>query len=209
VLLLDWSNALSESSGLPLLAAGRRALAEMRQEVLSGQFLDMLPGADPERVIELKTAGYTVLRPCQFGATLGNAPASLLAGLESYGLPLGRAFQLRDDVLGLFGDPDVTGKPAGDDLRQAKHTPLLTDALASATDSQRQAILAATVAGASGAEVQAGLDAIQATGARDRAERRIAAELASALNSLARLEITPSGRAGLEALADAVVNRDS
>ena len=82
---------------------------------------DWRPGG-PLRVARYKSAKYTIERPLQLGGTLAGAPAALLAAYSAYGLPLGEAFQLRDDVLGVFGDPAVTGKPAGDDLREGKRT---------------------------------------------------------------------------------------
>ena len=76
-------------------------------------------------MIQYKSARYSVLRPLQLGAALGGASPALRAAYDAYGLPLGEAFQLRDDVLGVFGDPAETGKPAGDDLREGKRTVLV------------------------------------------------------------------------------------
>jgi geranylgeranyl diphosphate synthase, type I len=88
--------------------------------------------------VRVKAAKYTVGRPLHLGAALAGADPELLTGLTSYGLPLGEAFQLRDDVLGVFGDPEVTGKPAGDDLREGKRTVLMALARERAdTDQQR------------------------------------------------------------------------
>jgi geranylgeranyl diphosphate synthase type I len=77
-----------------------------------------------------------VEHPLLLGGTLAGAPAALLASYSAYGLPLGEAFQLRDDVLGVFGDPDETGKPAGDDLREGKRTVLVAEAFAAASPAQ-------------------------------------------------------------------------
>ena len=111
----------------------------MRTEVTCGQFLDIVAQAHPlrqtapasgsvrptiqlaldeaSRVVEYKAARYTVQRPVQIGAALGGGDDELYFGLGAYGSPLGRAFQFRDDLLGVFGDTQLTGKPAGDDLR--------------------------------------------------------------------------------------------
>ena len=90
------------------------------------------PRSSPQvsRVVELKSARYTVQRPAQLGAALGGGSPALHEALAAYGLPLGRAFQFRDDLLGVFGDPAVTGKPAGDDLREGKRTVLVAHAYA-------------------------------------------------------------------------------
>jgi geranylgeranyl diphosphate synthase type I len=108
----------------------------MRAEVLAGQYHDLLAEqnlcADVSaalRVIRYKTAKYTFERPLQLGATLAGADADLLEACSSYALPIGEAFQLRDDVLGVFGDPEVTGKSVVDDLRCGKQTMLVAVAL--------------------------------------------------------------------------------
>ena len=115
----------------------------MRSEVMAGQYLDLLEQAQavasPERVLRVvrfKSAKYTVERPLHLGALLAGAGHERLAALSDYGLPLGEAFQLRDDVLGVYGDPEVTGKPAGDDLREGKRTLLVALAMERATPSQ-------------------------------------------------------------------------
>ena len=103
----------------------------MRDELMAGQYLDVLEGAlattSVERsmkVARFKSGKYSIERPLHFGAALaGNF--QLLPTFSAYGLPLGEAFQLRDDVLGVFGDPAITGKPAGDDLREGKRTVLI------------------------------------------------------------------------------------
>jgi len=135
---LVWSDELFTDSGLTVqqLASGRNMFNLMRTELLGGQYLDVLtqaaPDPDPQaaidrarRVIRYKSAKYTVEHPLLIGATLAGADPGLLAVYSAYGLALGEAFQLRDDVLGVFGDPAETGKPAGDDLREGKRTVLV------------------------------------------------------------------------------------
>ncbi|ETA05152.1 MULTISPECIES: polyprenyl synthetase family protein [Gordonia] len=116
--------------------------AAMRTEVLGGQFLDIVNEASGDdsaaaayRVMEFKTAAYTVARPLELGARLAGASEILVATLRKIGHDLGIAFQLRDDQLGVFGDPERTGKPSGDDLVSGKRTALLATALRRADDS--------------------------------------------------------------------------
>ena len=104
----------------------------MRELVMAGQYLDMFVQArgefsadDALRVAEFKTSKYTVEGPLHLGAAMADAPPEVFAALSAYAVPLGESFQLRDDVLGVFGDPLETGKPAGDDLREGKHTLLV------------------------------------------------------------------------------------
>ncbi|MDA2814142.1 polyprenyl synthetase family protein [Nocardiopsis sp. RSe5-2] len=137
-LCLAWCDDMYQGSGLPpeSLAAGRAAFDAMRTEVMAGQYLDMLEqvrGAESVeaslRVMHYKAAKYTVERPLHLGAALAGRGPELAPVYSAYGLPLGVAFQLRDDVLGVFGDPAQTGKPAGDDLREGKRTLLVAETL--------------------------------------------------------------------------------
>ena len=137
-LCLVWADELLFSSGLPpqALMRAKPVFDEMRTELMSGQYLDLLEQAmgggsieRARRVIRFKSAKYTIERPLHLGAALAGADPQTTASYSAYGLPLGEAFQLRDDVLGVFGDPDQTGKPAGDDLREGKRTVLVTTAL--------------------------------------------------------------------------------
>ena len=144
-LCLSWADEMLLTSGLPpeRLRAGKAVFDEMRSELMAGQYLDLLEqargGGSVDRalkVVQYKSAKYTVERPLQLGGVLAGADEDLLAAYRAYGLRLGEAFQLRDDVLGVFGDPEVTGKPAGDDLREGKRTVLIAKALAAATPAQ-------------------------------------------------------------------------
>ena len=126
---------------LPAVARYNR----MRTEVVTGQFLDVLAahrGAATEeesrRVATLKSGGYTVEGPLHIGALLGGGSPGLLETLSRYGLPLGEAFQLRDDLLGVFGDPDVTGKDRDSDLLEGKRTVLIARALDGASEEDRR-----------------------------------------------------------------------
>ncbi len=133
-LCLSWCDEVYAGSELPAssLAAGRAVFDRMRTELMSGQYLDMLEQVlattSVERarhVILYKSAKYSVQQPLLLGGTLAGADPALLATYDEYGRAVGEAFQLRDDVLGVFGDPAATGKPAGDDLREGKRTVLV------------------------------------------------------------------------------------
>lgn len=138
-LLVAWSDDLLEE-GLrtsPHAAETRAEYARMRRDVTVGQFLDIaeehaastVPGSEHAaralRVATYKSARYSVQQPLLIGAALAGAGADQYDALARFGLPLGLAFQLRDDVLGVFGDSAVTGKPSGDDLREGKRTLLV------------------------------------------------------------------------------------
>jgi geranylgeranyl diphosphate synthase, type I len=141
-LCLSWADELLMESGLSpdALTRGKHVYDLMRTELMAGQYLDLLEqaigGGSVERamrVVRFKSAKYTVERPLHLGAALAGASPELIAAYTRFGLPLGEAFQLRDDILGVFGDPEETGKPAGDDLREGKQTVLVAIAAEKAT----------------------------------------------------------------------------
>lgn len=223
-LLLMWSDEMVRGAGLsPEVAERVRPyLAAVRTEVTCGQYLDVVAQVQPlrperlgdnidqvRRVVEFKSARYSVRRPVQIGAALGGADDLLQHALAEYGSPLGRAFQYRDDLLGVFGDEQVIGKPAGGDLREGKHTLLLAYALAGARESQRNRLMSLVgSADLSPEGVAEARDIIEATGARARVESDIEADLDRALQALRTAPMSASGRSGLEALALAAVRRD-
>ncbi|MGI5498881.1 polyprenyl synthetase family protein [Lentzea sp. CA-135723] len=140
-LALAWADDALVTAGLPADALRRawEPWQAMRTEMILGQHLDLLAVARREeslehavRVAALKTAAYTVERPLHLGAALAGAPDDVVACLRAYGHDIGVAFQLRDDLIGVFGDPSVTGKPVGEDLREGKRTPLMSIALSRA-----------------------------------------------------------------------------
>jgi len=144
-LCLVWADELLHTSGFDVAALGRAAsyFDAVRLEVIAGQYLDLVAQASGEpdmdralRVLRFKSAKYTVERPLHIGAALAGGSPELVDSLSSYGLPVGEAFQLRDDLLGVFGDPAVTGKPAGDDLREGKRTVLTAYAVDHASEVQ-------------------------------------------------------------------------
>ncbi|KPI20066.1 Geranyltranstransferase [Actinobacteria bacterium OV450] len=143
---LAWSAELLHTAGLtPLqLTAALQRTDAMRTQVMYGQYLDLLstghPGPDtdiPWKIIRCKTAGYTFVHPLLLGAELAGATPGVTTALAAYGRAAGEAFQLRDDLLGVFGRPDRTGKPNADDLREGKHTLLLALAYQRADTAQR------------------------------------------------------------------------
>jgi geranylgeranyl diphosphate synthase type I len=134
-LMLSWCDELFRTSTLPTVPVALTYLDLCKTEVVAGQFLDVvgqtratLTVEEAMRIVRFKSAKYTVERPLHMGAALAGADVALIDALTEVALPLGEAFQLRDDVLGVFGDPAVTGKPAGDDLREGKRTVLVARA---------------------------------------------------------------------------------
>lgn len=213
----ELSRALADS---PNRAAAAEVFGRMQTEVIAGQYLDVLAqalpfGADPAadearawRVIRSKSARYSVEHPILLGAALAGADAASLDAASAFGLPLGEAFQLRDDVLGVFGDPASTGKPAGDDLREGKRTVLVCRALAAATPAQRSALLAGLGdPGLDAAGVDRLRDVLVATGALDEVERLIDLLAARADARLDAADLDATGSAALAELARAAVER--
>jgi geranylgeranyl diphosphate synthase type I len=188
---------------------------EMRLEINVGQLLDVLGSARRERRLEVaericryKSGKYTVERPLQLGALLA-APKQAdtwLAPLSAYGLPLGDAFQMRDDVMGAFGSTAETGKPVGDDLREGKPTPLLATAYAAATRAQREVL--DLVGGPLDPDAVARVQqAIVDTGALATMESRIAALRDEAVGALEAIPAERAVRDELAALAVYVTDR--
>jgi geranylgeranyl diphosphate synthase type I len=218
-LLLMWSDELFEQCGAPegVLSAARPLLASVRTEVTGGQYLDITAQTrppldarrDPEsvlaqvrRVVEFKTARYTVLRPLQIGAALGGGSPELRETLARYGSPLGRAFQYRDDVLGIFGDEAVTGKPAGDDLREGKLTVLIANAMAGLPQAgavRLDGLLGRELSTAEVAEARALITSSGALAAVEREIEEATAEAVGALSAVA--EPAQSGLVNLAAVA--------
>ncbi len=216
-LALVWSDELLGTSGIstPALIRARRIWDTMRTEVTSGQYLDLLraagglPGPDGAlTVARYKSAGYTVQRPLQLGVAIAGAGGDVTDACTAIGLPLGEAFQLRDDVLGVFGDPAVTGKSADDDLREGKQT-LLIALAEEAADGAGRRLLAGVLGDPTAGEEQfdAVRQLIESTGARAHVEERIAERTTVARTAIATSPLSPDARAALDALAVAATNR--
>ncbi|NJC83522.1 polyprenyl synthetase family protein [Planosporangium mesophilum] len=216
-LCLVWSDALLHGSGLDpaTLARARRVFDDMRTEVTVGQYLDIHTQVTGDTslsraglVARYKSAKYTVERPLLLGAAFADAPEEVFRAYSAFGLPLGEAFQLRDDVLGVFGDPAVTGKPAGDDLREGKRTYLVAAAFDAADEAAaRQLHEGLGDPDLDEAGIRQARKIITATGALARTEERIAELTASALAALDSVELDPEGAEALRQLAAAATRR--
>ena len=186
---------------------------ELRIELNIGQFLDVAGSVQrvrsvdaADRICRYKSGKYTIERPLHLGAVMATPERAdeLIDGLSAYGLPLGDAFQMRDDVMGAFGDESVTGKPVGGDLREGKPTPLLARAVAAATPAQRVVLDRVGDPDLADTEVAAIQQVIVETGALDALEAHIGALTTAAIDSLERVDITTEARTELTALAEYV-----
>ncbi|UWF78692.1 polyprenyl synthetase family protein [Microbacterium neungamense] len=228
-LLVAWSDDLMEQaiSGHPQAAAVRAEYARMRRDVTVGQMLDIAEesawSAHTDemhleralRVASLKSARYSVEQPLLLGAALAEADAGQRDALRAFGHPIGMAFQLRDDVLGVFGDEALTGKPAGDDLREGKRTVLVALTRQRLSGADRAALDAALGnPGLDPAQVERMQDAIRSSGALQRVEAMIADYVAAAdaaLDDAARegVALEASALEELRRLAHAATTRTS
>ena len=193
----------------------RHIFDELRIELCIGQYLDLVGTAsgssDPTqaaRIERYKSGKYTVERPLHLGAALAGRLDELGPWLSEVGLPLGEAFQLRDDLLGVFGDASVTGKPVGDDLREGKLTPLVAVA-AGRADAAGTALLARLGRpDLTEADIAALQDLLVSSGARDDVEAAIERLVDESLAALEVTPITPEARQALEELGTYVAWRD-
>jgi geranylgeranyl diphosphate synthase type I len=216
-LALVWADKMFHSSGVgkERLIDSLSVFDEMRVEIMAGQYLDVLEQALASqsverslRVARLKSAKYTVERPLHFGAALAGAHSELVESYTRFGMPLGEAFQLRDDLLGVFGDPEETGKPAGDDLREGKRTVLIAAALERANGTQAAFIeqhLGRATLGVN--DVLRMREIISDTGAVTVVEDMIENGLSRALTALENSQIETDARACLTDLALAATRR--
>ena len=189
--------------GVPRLATA--IFNELRIELNIGQALDLIGTAEARRdrpmarrIATYKSGKYTIERPLHLGAALAGRLDELAEALSAYGLPLGEAFQMRDDILGTFGDPGITGKPVGEDLREGKPTPLLaiTTARAGAAGS---GLLDRVGAPDLGDDEVAAVQALMIeTGAREETERLVDELADEAVASLDRAAITAEARTALD-----------
>ncbi len=204
------SDALMDS----LSVAARLLWHELRLEMNIGQYLDTVMSArrsigahDAQLVTIYKTAKYTIERPLHIGAVAANDQRGheLMPMLSSYALPLGEAFQLRDDLLGAFGDASITGKPVGGDFIEGKRTPLLAYAMENASESQRHIL---NTIGDSSVDVEQVQEAVLATGAVSFMESRIQQLHHDAVQSLQQKNLAGAAYNELIALASAVTQRE-
>jgi len=188
---------------------------ELRVELNIGQALDLIGTAQARRdrssarrIARYKSGKYTIERPLHLGAALAGRLGDLAVPLSGYGLPLGEAFQMRDDVLGTFGDPAVTGKPVGEDLREGKPTPLLAVAWDRAGAAGRKLLDRVGSADLAPDEIAAIQVLMTETGAREETERLVDSLADEAVAALDRAAVTPEARAALTDLARFVAHRD-
>lgn len=187
---------------------------ELRMEVNVGQYLDVLAGARGEadeatarRILEYKTGRYSVQRPLHLGAAIAGNLDELRDQLTAYGRPVGVAFQLRDDILGAFGDSGVTGKPVGDDLREGKPTPLLAGARALATPAQAEVLARAGDRDMSDLHLGQLQQVMIDTGAVAAIEREISQLTDEAMWALDQMELAAGAHDALRDLAHFVAFR--
>jgi geranylgeranyl diphosphate synthase type I len=220
-LALVWADDIVATADLPVDARRRvqQVWAAIRTEVLGGQYLDIVAessGADTVAsamtVNIYKTASYTISRPLQMGAAAAADRPDVQATFHELGTNLGVAFQLRDDVLGVFGDPAVTGKPSGDDLRSGKRTVLLAEAveLAEKSDPVAAKLLRTSIGtDLSDAQVKELCLVIESVGALAAVEDRIDVLTRRALNVLNTAPIAVQAKVGLAELARLAANRSA
>jgi geranylgeranyl diphosphate synthase, type I len=189
------------------MVAAVRELASMLTDVVTGQILDVRGAGAVETIHRLKTSSYTTRAPLALGAILAGADASIVEGLRAAGEPMGVAFQLQDDLLGTFGDPNKTGKSARSDLKQGKRTALIAELEG---DAAAKALLPRVlgVADAKDADVDALVARMIASGAKARVEARRAELVAQASTEIDRLAIAAEGKRLLHEAAAALAKRE-
>lgn len=225
-LCLSWSEMIFSSvAGTGAGSEARFIFDVMRTEVMAGQYLDIVGEVvqeeEPEvalkralNVIRFKSAKYSCEHPLALGGALAlgikhGEPSSLVEGYRAFALPLGEGFQLRDDVLGVFGEPETTGKPAGDDLREGKRT-VLTAYTAMFSSPQDRVLLEDSLGNQElTAEAIGGLqELMRSSGALDAVEALIGQKSEQALGQLAALTLEPDVRLALEGIAAKALHRD-
>lgn len=216
ILIGDITYVMSDQLMDGVSIEARRIWHELRMEMNIGQYLDTLGSANRERRIEAaericryKSAKYTIERPLHLGAFAADAQRgeALAPMLSSYGLPLGDAFQMRDDILGGFGDPQLTGKPVGGDFAEGKPTPMLARAYAAATASQLRVLDLVGSPLLSESDIADIQEVVTATGARDEMESLIATLRDEAIDSLDATVMHGDSYDALVELADTVTRR--
>jgi geranylgeranyl diphosphate synthase type I len=226
-LLLSWSSeifgrALQGAPSREIELACRDEFSKMRTEVMAGQYLDVLEEnaaltrpleeavGRANRVMLYKTAKYSIEAPMLIGAAFAGADSGLLRGLSAFAIPLGMAFQLRDDILGVFGDPAVTGKPAGDDLREGKRTVLV----GLTRETLRPSVAAVfddmlTSRELNDEQITFLQQTIVSCGALAKTERMIDELADQSFEALSILDISEAARDQLRGLAQKVIKRDA
>jgi geranylgeranyl diphosphate synthase type I len=217
-LLMSWAGQLFTDCGLPAayLARARPLWSILARELVAGECLEILrTGATPDveaslQVIRYKTAKYTVEHPLRIGGALGGAALDLRRFYIAYGLPLGEAFQLRDDLLGVFGDPERTGKADSDDIATGRPTALLAHAWQAAASTERGELrrLVGTRR-VSGEDLDRVKAIMQRTKAAFRVERMVAERVDAALVAVERTRMPAGAADALTELAHSAAVRQS
>jgi geranylgeranyl diphosphate synthase type I len=215
-LLLSWADELLRTCGLDgeRVRAAQAFFDLTRSEVVTGQFLDVSAQARGASDVDLamnvlryKSAKYSIERPLHIGAALAGASGRTIGQLTRFGLPLGEAFQLRDDLLGVFGDPEATGKPAGDDLTEGKRTVLVALALDALSPKDARHLDASLGEPLDEERVTRLRELIDGSGARAQVEQVIDELTERALTALDAAEIDDRARGVLRTLAAAATQR--
>jgi geranylgeranyl diphosphate synthase type I len=208
---LTWSLSIETILGIQRLSPATRVdvlstFLRVHEDVVLGQQLDVLAESqDVDVVHDLKTGSYTIRGPLVLGAVMAGGSSELRDVLTRFAAPLGIAFQLRDDLLGTFGDPAETGKPVGNDILVGKRTALMVEAERLTNDEERRAIADAFGrSGASERDVSGATAALISSGARRAIEERQAALCASALKLLDDSTIPTAVRPVLTGIVDAI-----
>jgi geranylgeranyl diphosphate synthase, type I len=219
---LAWADDMFTGAALSddMRAAAREPWLAMRAEMFAGQYLDVLAQAEGDEsqeralgVARLKTAAYTVERPLHMGVALAGADDDTITAVREFGTDIGVAFQLRDDLLGVYGDTEVTGKPADDDLREGKRTLLVSLGLSYAEEAGRHTDADLLRAALGDPELtQATIERVREllveVGAVDELERRIEKLTTSGMAALDVAGLAEPGRTRLTDLAIAATRRD-
>ncbi|MGC0250850.1 polyprenyl synthetase family protein [Pseudactinotalea sp. Z1748] len=224
-LLVAMAGGELSAAAAPLPAqAGARVrdlVTEMMSEVTMGQYLDIYAqsaawSTDPEqdlerahRVVRSKSARYSVEHPMLLGAAIAGAGPEDLSTTRAIGLPIGEAFQMRDDLLGVFGDPEVTGKPSSDDLREGKRTVLITTALTLAEPDQADRIRRSLGGPISEDDITDIRRILTSCGAVDAVESLITARAEQALTAIQQSGWPSPARDLAQHLAEAAITRST
>lgn len=215
ILVGDLAEVYADRLMTPAPSAAFGVWNELKIELNVGQFLDVLGAATGDvdlesarRIVRYKSGKYTIERPLHLGAALAGRLDELAPSLSAYGAPLGDAFQLRDDVLGTFGDSSVTGKPVGDDLREGKPTPLLAIARERADATQNSTLSRIGSPDLGADEVDAIREVYVDTGAIAEIDRSIDELIGAAIEALDRCDLTAEAIDALRDLALYVGARD-
>lgn len=215
VLLGDLAHMQADRLVAPLPQTFRDAWYELCAELIAGQHADLVGAAvdhrtfeQAQRIAQLKSGAYTIERPLLLGAMAAGADQPVCRALTSYGRHLGRAFALRDDILGAWGDVFATGKPNGDDLRNGKPTVLWVMAQQLLTGEPAGALHRVGTPGARPGDVELLQEAMVDAGLRDRAESQVRGQVEAALAALDGVSLDAAGRAGLVSSAAAIAWRD-